>query len=769
MDLHRNFLLARRLLFLAGCAAAGTLSAQVNLQSPVVAGERAGLKLQRPEIYRAGWIDLNKNGVKDPYEDPAQPLAARVEDLLQRLTPAERIGQLEQVLLPKTSTGPEAALVAAGGFGSFLGAAPDPGLRNQLQRVAVEESRLGVPLIFGFDVIHGFRTTFPIPLGLSCAWDPALLERIETAAAAEAAAAGIDWAFAPMVDIARDPRWGRIAEGNGEDPYLGGLLAAAAVRGFQGADFGQPGRIAACLKHYVGYGAAEGGRDYNTTEIGLPTLRNVYLPPFKAGVDAGAATVMSAFNCLNGVPASGNRFTLTTVLREQWGFAGFVVSDWESVGELIHHGYAADRAGAAATALAAGVDMEMVSTTYRTELPALLASGRVPAAVVDEAVRRILRVKFRKGLFDRPYTAAPAQPDRAAAIALAREAAARACVLVKNDRGILPLRPGGTVALIGPLADNQAELLGCWNALGDAKEVVTLRAGIVAALHGTEFHRAQGCSLTGDDRGGIAEAVVAAKKADVVILALGEPLLWSGEANFRSDLGLPGRQQELFDRIAATGRPIVTVILAGRPLAIPTVLAKSAAVLVAWHPGVQAGAGIADVLTGAVPPSGRLTTSWPRSVGQVPVHYNHLNTSRPFGDYKDGPRDPLLPFGFGLTYTKFAYGPTKLSAAALAPDGAIEATVALRNAGAQAGTEVAQLYLRAHACSAGARPIRELKGFQRVTLAPGESKDVTFRLTPHDLGCWTVDGAWVVEPGRYGLVIAPDSASGEMVDFTLQP
>ncbi len=745
---------------------AWALRAGSDLQSPVVAGDRAEFKLQRPEIYHSGWIDLNKNGVKDVYEDPAQPVEARVDDLLRRLSQAERIGQLLQQHLSENTAGVDAALIAAGGIGSYLGAAPDAGPRNQLQRLAVEDSRLGIPLIFGFDTIHGFRTVFPIPLGLSCAWDPQLVERVETVAAAESAAAGVDWVFAPMVDIARDPRWGRIAEGAGEDPWLGGLLAAAAVRGFQGSDFGQPDRVAACLKHYVGYGAAEGGRDYNTTEIGLPTLRNIYLPPFKAGVAAGAATLMSAFNCLNGVPTSGNHFTLTEVLRDQWGFQGFVVSDWKAVAELVHHGFAADRARAAATALSAGVDMEMVSDSYRTELPGLLAAGRVSPATLDTAVRRVLRVKIRKGLLDHPYTA-PARLDAAAATALAREAAARSCVLLKNADDTLPLRAGGTIALIGPLADNRAELLGCWAGLGRAEDVVTLREGLAADLPSAVVRTATGCAPTGDDENGLDEAVAVARGADLVILALGEPAEFSGEDSFRSDLGLPGRQQQLFDRIVGAGRPVITVLFTGRPLAVPAVIAKSAAVLLAWHPGGQGGPGVADILTGAVAPSGRLTTSWPSRLGQVPVHYNHLPTGRPLDDYREGSRDALLPFGYGLTYTRFNYSPTRLSGATLR-DGAITATVTLANTGARAGTEVAQLYLREFACAAGARPLRELKGFQRVTLRPGESREIAFRLAAQDLGCWTADGAWVVEPGRFGLVIAPDSARGTMAEFTLE-
>lgn len=768
METTRAHRLARGLIVLIGLCAGGAalLRAESDLKSPVVAGDSTEFKLQRPGIYHSGWIDLNKNGVKDIYEDPAQPVDARVEDLLQRMSRAERIGQLWQQHMTDETARTDAALIAAGGIGSYLGAAPNAGPRNRLQRIAVEDSRLGIPLIFGFDTIHGFRTVFPIPLGLSCTWDPQLVERVETVAAAESAAAGIDWVFAPMVDIARDPRWGRIAEGSGEDPWLGSLMAAAAVRGFQGSDIGQCNRVAACLKHYVGYGAAEGGRDYNTTEIGLPTLRNIYLPPFKAGVDAGAATVMSAFNCLNGVPASGNHFTLTEILRDQWGFKGFVVSDWNAVDELIHHGYVADRAHAAATALTAGVDMEMVSDTYRTELPALLDSGAVSQATLDSAVRRILRIKILKCLFNHPYTA-PVKLDAAAATALAREAVARSSVLLKNARDTLPLRRGGTIALIGPLADNQPELLGCWSGLGRPGDVVTLRKGLAAALPKTTFLIAKGCALTGDDDRGIDAAVAVARKADLVILAVGEPALYSGENNFRSELGLPGRQQTLFDRVAATGKPVVTVLFTGRPLAIPAVIEKSAAVLLAWHPGVQGGPGLADVLTGAVAPSGRLTTSWPRSLGQIPVYYNHLPTGRPLSNYKEGSRDPLLPFGYGLTYTHFNYSQTRLSGPTL-KQGEIVATVTLSNNGSRAGTEVAQLYLREYACSAGARPLRELKGFQRVTLKPGESKEVSFSLTAHDLGCWTAAGKWDVEPGRFGLVIAPDAATGKMVDFTLE-
>jgi len=751
---------------LSGALATAGYAQGVDLQAPVVAGGGT-FEPQRPGIYHRGWIDLNKNGVKDVYEDPAQRTDARVDDLLRRMTRAERIGQLCQRKMGANSTAQDAALLAAGGLGSYLGAAPDAGRRNQLQRVAVEDSRLGIPLIFGFDTIHGFRTIFPIPLALSCAWDPSLVERVDTVAAGESAAAGVDWVFAPMVDIARDPRWGRIAEGAGEDPWLGAQIAAAAVRGFQGGDFAAAGRVVACLKHFVGYGAAEGGRDYNSTEIGLSTLRNIYLPPYLAGVAAGAGTVMSAFNSLDNVPASGNRFTLTGVLRGQWHFSGFVVSDWAAVEEMVDHGYAADKAQAAAFALNAGVDMEMVSDCYRTSLPALLDAGRVEESAVDQAVRRILRVKFAKGLFDQPYTR-PVTLDAAAAAALAREAAARACVLLKNDGAALPLRGGGTAALIGPFATDRHDLLGCWAGLGRDEDVVTLRDGLAAALPGTKLLTARGCGLTDADITGFADAVAAAREADVVILAVGEPAAWSGERSSRSNLDLPGVQPQLFDAIAATGKPVVTVLFTGRPLTVPTVLAKSAAVLMAWHPGMEGGPGIADVLTGRIDPSGRLTTTLPAAVGQLPVYYDHLATGRPLTEYKDGPTAPLRPFGFGLTYTRFEYGPTRLSAERL-KDGAITVSTTISNVGARTGTEVAQLYLHATACSFGARPVRELKGFQRVMLQPGETREITFTLVANDLGCWTPDGPWKAEPGRYEAVIAPDAASGRMAGFNLEP
>ncbi len=752
-------------------------------------------------IYHTGWIDLNKDGKKNIYEDSTQPVAKRVKDLLARMTLAEKIGQLWQLDMQNDSLKKHGEQLRNGEVGSFLGSSvliETPVMRNKLQHLVVEQSRLGVPLIFGHDVIHGFRTAFPIPLAQACAWEPELFEQTQTIAAREAAAAGVDWTFAPMVDLARDPRWGRIAEGFGEDPYLGSLDAAASVRGFQGTNVADANRVVACLKHFVGYGAAEGGRDYNTTEISEYTLRNFYLPQFKAGVDAGALTVMSAFNCLSGFPASGNRHTLTDILRGEWKFSGFVVSDYNSVLELIDHGVAADETNAARLGLTAGVDMEMVSTTYRDTLKQRVEQGMISKKVLDEAVRRVLTVKFEKGLFDHPYTDASRyqtaylQDD---AIDLAREAAQKSCVLLKNENGVLPISSHiNKVVLIGPFADNAQELVGPWHSRAHTNDLTTFAEAVRHQVNfDAQLSVARGCPMlepgyaktplnisdftpikekpAGSNE--IADAVELAKTADVVVLALGEPLDWSGESATRTDLGLPGRQQELFDAVAATGKPVVVVLFNGRPLSIPIIQNKAAAILEAWFPGTQGANGVADVLFGQVDPVGRLTTTFLRNVGQTPFYYDHYNTGRPgvgdyHGNYVDVPTTPLYTFGFGLAYTTFEYGKIKLSAATLKTVGTITATVPIKNTGARAGTEVAQLYLRALAATAGPRPVRELKGFQKILLQPGESRDVSFTLSAKQLGYYDVKGNWLVEPGEYQLWIAKDSASGEPAAFELK-
>jgi beta-glucosidase len=749
---------------------------------------------------RQGWIDLNKDGKKHIYKDPSQPVTRRVNDLLKRMTLDEKIGQLWQVDLANDSDKKRAAELRQGEIGSFLGSTAlieTPVMRNKLQHIAVEQSRLGIPLIFGHDVIHGFRTCFPIPLAQACAWEPELFEQTQTIAAREAAAAGVDWTFAPMVDLARDPRWGRIAEGFGEDPYLGVLDAVASVRGFQGTNCADTNRVVACLKHFVGYGAAEGGRDYNTTEISEFTLRNFYLPQFQAGVDAGALTVMSAFNCLSGFPATGSRDTLTDILRGEWKFPGFVVSDYNAVLELIDHGVAADTNDAARLALNAGVDMEMVSTTYHDTLKQQVEQGTISKKVLDEAVRRVLTVKFEKGLFDHPfsdesrYKTAYLQDD---AVDLARVAAAKSCVLLKNENGVLPLSPHlGKLALIGPFAENAEELVGPWHSRAHTNDLITFAEAMRKQLNfDFQMSVARGCPMLEpgnakvplnitdfsplkerpDGTNELAEAVRLAKSADVVVLALGEPLDWSGESASRTDLGLPGRQQQLFDAVAATGKPVVVVLFNGRPLAIPQIQAKAAAILEAWFPGGEGADGVADVLFGEVDPAGRLTTTFPRNVGQVPFYYNHYNTGRPgFGDYHgnyvDVPTTPLYPFGYGLAYTTFEFDPVNLDTNTVSLNGTITATGRIKNTGTRAGTAVAELYLRALYASAGSRPVRELKGFKKILLQPGESRAVSFTLTAKELGYHDAQGGWLVEPGKYQLWIAKDSAPGEPASFQL--
>jgi beta-glucosidase len=778
----RHILRMKRAFISAVCLAAGLVAAQTNA------------------IYHDGWIDFNKNGRKEIYEDPSQPVSRRVADLLKRMTLEEKIGQLWQVDLGADTEKKFGAALRRGEISSCLGSdatVENPIVRNQLQHLAVEQSRLGVPLIFGHDVIHGFRTQFPIPLAEACAWEPELFERTETAAAREAAAAGVDWTFAPMVDLARDPRWGRIAEGYGEDPWLGGRYAAACVRGFQGTNIADADHVAACLKHFVGYGAAEGGRDYNTTEISDFTLWNFYLPQFKAGVDAGALTVMSAFNLLSGIPASADRYTLTDVLRGKWKFRGFVVSDYESVLELMDHGIAGDTNTAARLALTAGVDMEMISRTYHDTLKAQIQAGAIPEKVLDEAVRRVLMVKFERGLFDRPFTDESRWKTaflREDALALSREAAAKSCVLLKNEGQTLPLDPRGKrIALIGPLADNAQELVGPWHSRAHTNELVSLAGAIWKrlGLHDSLIV-ARGCALsepgvikiprdivtfsplkdTSTGSNEIAGAASLANNSDIVVLALGEPLDWSGEDGSRSDLILPGRQRELFDAVAATGKPVIVVLFNGRPLALPDVQEKAAAILEAWFPGTRGADGVADILFGDAEPVGRLTTTFPRSVGQSPMYYNHYSTGRPgLGEYKGNYVDiiarPLYPFGFGLAYTTFGFGKVKLSADSLSLTGIITARMEIKNTGPRAGTAVPQLYIRALAASAGARPVRELKGFQKLFLQPGETRTAEFRLSAKELGYFDAQGNWLVEPGRYQLWLAGDSLAGEPASFEL--
>ncbi len=672
--------------------------------------------------------------------------------------------------------------VRAGQIGSIFGCA-DAGLINRMQRAAVQGSRLGIPLLVGNDVIHGFRTVFPIPLAESCTWDPELLQQAARVAAEEASACGTDWIFAPMLDISRDPRWGRIAEGAGEDPFLGMAMARARVLGFQSAGLASGRRVAACPKHYIAYGAAEAGRDYNTVDISERSLRDVYLPPFKAAFEAGAGSVMSSFNELSGVPATINSFILRTILRDELDWAGMVVSDYDAIREVTEHGAAADLKDAARKSLLAGLDMDMVSEAYAAHLVALVDEGSLTEELVTEAARRVLRLKMRLGLFEKPYVDEELAPNlilREDFRAVALETARESMVLLKNKDGLLPLTPGQhRLAVIGPLADAAREMLGTWAIFGQPEDVDTVLESIQAAQAGGVLVHAPGCPIASAEPDGIAAALQAASMADVIILVLGEGAGMSGEAHSRAHLGLPGRQQELVDALAATGKPMVCVLMSGRPLVVPRLAGQVDALLAAWHGGIRAGRAVADILFGAVSPSGKLTAAWPRSEGQIPLYYGHKNTGRPMqgvgttqflepykSGYIDEANEPLFPFGYGQSYTRFEYSELSVETPVVSVDGTLRASVLLKNAGAVAGTEVVQLYVRDLVGSL-TRPVRELKGFQRVTLQPGMECRVSFEVPAAELGFHGLDMQYTVEPGAFKLWIGPYSASGLEGDFTL--
>ncbi|MDR3632079.1 MAG: glycoside hydrolase family 3 N-terminal domain-containing protein [Desulfocapsaceae bacterium] len=713
------------------------------------------------------------------YKDPARSVTERIDDLLSRMSLKEKAGQLNQWY----NLGPEHYdQVRKGEIGSGLlanssTAGNDHQERvfansiNEIQKIAVTESRLGIPLIFGRDVIHGYRTVAPIPLGMAAAWSPELIQAANAIAAKEARADGIHWGFSPMLDIARDPRWGRVAEGFGEDPFLAGKLAAAAVKGFQGNDQDSipqqfaADRIVACAKHFVGYGAAEGGRDYNTTEITRQALHNVYLAPFKAAIQSGCATVMSAFHDIGGIPLSAHRYLLTDVLKEQWGFGGFIVSDWGAVWELINHGVAADRSRAAELACKAGVDMDMCSMVYLENLPDLVQAGKLSAARLDDAVRRLLRIKFALGLFENPY----ADPNASQAVhllpeslATLRRLAADSMVLLKNN-GVLPLRSDKlAICLSGPLADRRKELFGCWTPDGQEEEVTTLKEAIAGRLGPeTWLHHYE----LPDD------AVKLARSSDVLILAIGESAGRSGEDNCTATIDLPAGQEALLESARRMEIPIVAVVFGGRPLNLTRVMDWADAVLFAWHPGITGGLGVADVLFGDVNPSGRLPISFPRSSGQIPLYYNHRPTGRPMpansrrhSRYVDSLDSPLFPFGFGLSYTTFEYGNLQTSQVPQTPEILVSAEVT--NTGNRAGTTVAQCYVRDIVASV-ARPVRELKGFERVTLEAGETKTIAFRLGPKELSYLDDNGNEVFEAGRYRVWIGSDSNAELGTEFEI--
>ena len=716
-------------------------------------------------------------------QTPPTRAARFVDSVLARMTLEEKLGQLTQLPGRWGDTGPQVAEggeaeIRSGQVGSFLGIFGAAYTRHA-QELALQ-SRLKIPLLFAHDVIHGFRTIFPVSIAEAATWDPEAVERAARIAAIEATAAGLHWTFAPMVDIARDARWGRIVEGAGEDPYLGSIMAGARVRGFQGTDLSAPNTMLATAKHFVAYGAAEGGRDYNVADLSEVTLRDVFLPPFHAAIDAGARSVMASFNEVAGVPVHASERLIDGVLRAEWGWNGLLVSDYTGVLELIPHGVAADSAAAGALALRAGVDVDMVSRIYVRKLPSLVRSGRVAMRDVDAATRRVLRAKYELGLFEDPFRYSDTARERRTLLAAEHREAARALarksiVLLKNDGRALPLSKSlGTIAVIGSLATDARSTIGNWSAAGRAEEAVTVLDGIRRAVSSaTRVVYARGADSATTDTSGFAEAVRVARESDVAVIVVGEHQEQSAEANNRAFLGLPGAQEGLVRAVQATGKPIVVVLLAGRPLAISSFAESVPAIMHAWYPGTEGGNAVADVLFGDANPSGKLPVTIPRTVGQVPLYYNHKNTGRPpvanqkyTSKYIDVPWTPLYPFGHGLSYTTFGYRNLRLSASTMRPGDTLRVSVDVTNTGDRAGDEVVQLYIRDEVGSL-TRPVKELRGFRRITLQPGETQTVSFTLGAPDLAFHDSALDLVVEPGFFRVFVGTSSERVEEARFEL--
>lgn len=737
---------------------------------------------------------------KSVFED--QKMKTFIEALMKKMTVDEKIGQLNLVGSGDITTGSMkntgiGQKIKEGKIGGLLNATSVEKVRD-IQKIAVEESRLKIPLLFGLDVIHGYKTVFPLPLAMSCSWDMDLIEKSARVAATEASADGICWTFSPMVDISRDPRWGRVAEGAGEDPYLGSQVAKAMVKGYQGNNLKQNNTIMACIKHFALYGAAEAGRDYNTVDMSPVRMFNEYLPPYLAGFEAGAGSAMSSFNDINGVPATSNKWLMTDLLRKQWGFNGFVVTDYTAVKELIEHGVGKDLKEVSALALNAGIDMDMVDEGFLLNARQLLAEGKITQKTIDDACRRILEAKYKLGLFDDPYRYT--NPERAGTEILtpenreqARKTAAQSMVLLKNENQLLPIDPAKSIALIGPLANTQRDVTGCWSPAGDAKNSVSVLSGFKNVLgNSANITYAKGCNLLTDreflkrisgqdavdprsDDEMMNEAYNVASRADVVVAVLGEPSELSGEASSRSQIGLPGRQLELLKILLQTGKPVVLVLINGRPLTIEYEAMHVPAILEAWHGGTETGNAVADVILGKVNPSGKLTMTFPVNVGQVPIYYNHKNTGRPFrGDkndkfksqYLDVQNQPLFPFGYGLSYTTFSYSDLKLDKQKLSPEGTLNISVKLTNTGKYDGAEVAQLYIRDMVGSI-TRPVKELKGFRKVFLKAGESQMLNFTITASDLAFYNANLQFKAEPGDFKVFIGTNSDDCLEANFEL--
>ncbi|HMJ70768.1 MAG TPA: glycoside hydrolase family 3 N-terminal domain-containing protein [Cyclobacteriaceae bacterium] len=708
---------------------------------------------------------------------------SRVDSVLKLMTVEEKAGQLTLYTSDWDVTGPSIRAgyqedIKAGKVGAVFNAYGAKYTR-QLQEIAVKETRLGIPLLFGYDVIHGHKTIFPIPIGEASSWDLEAIERSARVAAEEASADGLHWTFAPMVDISRDPRWGRVMEGAGEDTYLGSLIGAARVKGFQGNGISEINSVAACVKHFAAYGASQAGRDYHTVDMSDRVLREVYLPPYKAAVDAGAATVMTSFNELDGTPATANKYLMDDILRKEWGFQGFVVTDYTSIMEMLNHGNVADSAEAAAATIKSGVDMDMQAGFFQYELPQLVKDGKVSEAELNTAVRRVLRIKFQMGLFDDPYRYSDEQREKSTIgkpefKEASRDVARKSIVLLKNN-GVLPLSKSvKTIALIGPLGKSRLDMIGAWSAAGKGDSAVSIFDGIRAKVSpSTRVLYAKGCNVNDDSTKYFGEAVSLARQADIVIMSVGEAAWMSGEASSRGILDLPGAQQKLVEEIHKTGKPVVVLLSNGRPLTIPWIDKNIPAVVETWYLGTQAGHAIADVLFGDYNPSGKLPVTFPYSVGQVPIFYSAKNTGRPrdpnnkySSKYLDIPNDPLYPFGYGLSYTTFEYGEVNLSAGEVSANQNLSVTCRITNSGSLSGTETVQLYIRDMVGSV-TRPLKELKGFQQVKLGPGEFKDVVFTLTPEDLSFYRKDMTFGPEAGRFKVFVGPNSRDVKEGEFEL--
>ena len=706
------------------------------------------------------------------YKDAKAPIEKRIDDLISRMTLEEKILQLNQYTLGRNNNvnnvGEEVKKVPSE-IGSLIYFDINPELRNSMQKKAMEESRLGIPIIFGYDAIHGFRTIYPISLGQACSWNPGLVEQACAVSAQEARMSGVDWTFSPMIDVARDPRWGRVAEGYGEDPYTNGVFAAASVRGYQGDDMSAENRMAACLKHYVGYGASEAGRDYVYTEISAQTLWDTYLLPYEMGVKAGAVTLMSSFNDISGVPGSANPYIMTEILKKRWKHDGFIVSDWGAVEQLKNQGLAATKKDAARYAFNAGLEMDMMSHAYDRHLKELVEEGKVTMAQVDESVRRVLRVKFRLGLFERPYTPVTNEKDRffrPQSMAVAAQLAAESMVLLKNNNQILPLTNKKKIAVVGPMAKNGWDLLGSWCGHGKDTDVEMLYDGLTAEFGGdAELRYAMGCKPQGNDRSGFAGALDVARWSDVVIVCLGEMLTWSGENASRSTIALPQIQEELVKELKEAGKPIILVLSNGRPLELNRMEPLCDAILEIWQPGINGARSMAGILSGRINPSGKLAMTFPYSTGQIPIYYNRRKSGRGHqGFYKDITSDPLYPFGHGLSYTEFKYGTVTPSATKVKRGDKLSAEVTVTNTGSRDGAETVHWFISDPYCSI-TRPVKELKHFEKQLIKAGETKTFRFDIDlERDFGFVNEDGKRFLEAGEYHILVQGQTVKIELID-----